>query len=256
MQGGFFTLLTAAASTSTILTALVGLQFTPARYWSWRFRRYMQTAKEIDAERQPNQYAVLMPHADYLASKVAAAHQIPIDWGRFAYAAVQFGFFVGCIASSIIQEVFFPGAPSIVSSPVGAIIVFFATTAWLHESSFLIYSFRVTRTERAKFIARGCPPDFPVPETYWAMRRRIAQADLNPNDPHRRALRRSRVLRDAGMIPSEWRPRSFIAILRRELADSRRNRDLLYGRVTADVYRLPAARPWTTRGPGSVGGER
>jgi hypothetical protein len=243
----FLATLTAAGSVSTVLTTLVGLQFTPARYWSWRFRRYMQTVKEVDAVRQPNQYAVLMPRANYLSSKVAAAYRIPTDWGRFGHAAVMFGFFVGFILTSIIQAIFFRGSPSVWSSPVGAVIAVFAVVLWSLDARILIHSFYLTRNARARFIKQGCPPNFPVPERYWAMRRRIARADLNPNDPHRLALRRSRVLRDTGMIPREWRPRSFAAIIRRELADWRRNRDLVYGRVTADVYRLPAARSHPTQ---------
>lgn len=55
----------------------------------------------------------------------------------------------------------------------------------------------------------------------------------------RRALQRSRMLRDAGWIPGEWRPRSRAARYRRKLWAWRRQRDLVYGRVTADMYRLP-----------------
>ncbi len=247
-------MLTAATAISTLLTAAVGLQFTPARYWSWRLRRHMQTVEAIDSERQKNQREVLMRRADYLSSRVAAAYRIPTDWGRFCYAAIQFGIFLSFIMLPIVLFIIY-GPDELFDEDFdednagGNVVLSFLIVwgIWLFESVPLVRSFVITRRVRAEFIRRGCPPGFRKPKSYWAWRRRRWPIDHDPNQVFARTVKRAIRLRISGKLPAEWPPHSRVAVFRRELCAWRWERDMAKGRATTDIYRLPAMR---SRRPG------
>jgi DNA-binding GntR family transcriptional regulator len=79
----FQTLLVVATGVVGLLATISTLPLSPARFWSWRLRKHMETVKALDPERHAAQYAVLVRRADELASEAAAAHHIRTPWSRF-----------------------------------------------------------------------------------------------------------------------------------------------------------------------------
>ena len=162
-------MLTAATAISTLLTAAVGLQFTPARYWSWRLRRHMQTVEAIDSERQKNQREVLMRRADYLSSRVAAAYRIPTDWGRFLLRGYSVWYLSELLSVLPIVLFIIYGPDELFDEDFdednagGNVVLSFLIVwgIWLFESVPLVRSFVITRRVRAEFIReRSLRPDF------------------------------------------------------------------------------------------------
>jgi hypothetical protein len=213
-----------ATGASTLIATAVSLPFTPARLWSWRLRKYMETVDALDDdERYANQREVLKRRGDYIASKVAAATHIPTDWQRFRKAIIEVAFLVGFVITAAVTVIFHQWSRAFGDDYITWMAAAFALFAWLNNARLLIGSFLSTRDHRRAFIDAGCPPDYPVPEPLLRQQRRVVQASFR-RDSAVRALARSRRMRDTGMLPADWRPRSNLARYHRSMSAWRRER--------------------------------
>ncbi|CAN5550225.1 hypothetical protein BH11ACT6_BH11ACT6_29910 [soil metagenome] len=215
--------LSIAGGVTGLLATLVTVPFSPARFWSWRLRKHMETVKALDADRHRNQHEVLMRRADVLASKAAAAYQIPMDPGYIRLAVFSFGWFAGLIGTSVwlyLSRGWMPWTNMAPVDVMGLFIIplFLALDGWV-----ALRGFRFQRRHRQLFIARGCPPDYPQPRGYRQLRRDA----LSRDDGRIRARR----MRRAGAIPEDWRPRNRMATMRRQVSAWSRNRPWYRGGV-------------------------
>jgi hypothetical protein len=116
----------------------------------------METIQALDDDRHHAQKETLLRHADYLANKAAAAHQIPTPWKQYVIGSATCFFFIASLANAQ-WEHYHSGIqiyPSFwVMASYGVMLGF----PVIYES--VVY-FRHTRRERARFIAEGCPADF------------------------------------------------------------------------------------------------
>jgi hypothetical protein len=165
------TTLAIATGTSALIATAVSLPFTPARFWTWRLRKHMETVDAPgDDERYANQAEVLKRRGDYIASKAAAATHIPTDWRRFRHAVLHGSFAVGMVLTYGYTLIFTDWRladldPMAMASPWGWILVVPLLMVWGAEVWFISSSFAATKYHRARFIRKGCPPDYPVPPT-------------------------------------------------------------------------------------------
>lgn len=114
--------MTVVTGALSLLGTLVGLPFTPPRFWAWRLRKHMENVKAVDAERQPNQHEVLMRRADYIADKVAAVYHIPADRQMFRLAIIHIGFFLYVVVALVLQSIYLP-EQSYLKRPVGVLMI-------------------------------------------------------------------------------------------------------------------------------------
>jgi hypothetical protein len=116
----------------------------------------METLNALDDDRHKAQKEVLLRHADYLANKAAAAHQIPTPRRHYAFGSASVFFFVVASANMVWEHHLgfriYPITWVLAAAAFGACFI----TAY----SSLGVELRRTARERKRFIAEGCPADF------------------------------------------------------------------------------------------------
>jgi hypothetical protein len=202
-----------ATASATLLSSFVALPFSPALFWSWRLRKHSDTVKTLDSQRYPRQLDVLDQRTEYLVSKVAAAYRVPTNWRIVRY--MVFWIVYSVVMAVQWLHIPWPESPggevlevAFIAVAVQAVVLFFAA-AWRGLAH--------TRSERARFIASGCPTGFVVrrrrrpagsdPSTgIWDRYIDRAYRPLIPPSPYRRRVKqRRRQLRREGNMPASWR---------------------------------------------------
>lgn len=163
---------TVASGSVALLTFLASLPFSPARFWTWRVRKQMETVNALDPERHKALREVLLRKADELAGKAAAAQRIPTHWVRNVIGSVVWMY-------AITATIVLPWAWSHHEDLPKAFGDWFMIIAGVLLGYGFAYRATVVyvlhnRRERARFIQEGCPANFVVRPTLHE-RERAAQ---------------------------------------------------------------------------------
>lgn len=194
----------AASATGAFLAFLASVPFSPARFWSWRVRKQMDTVKALDPDRHKAQREVLLRQADVLASRAAAAQRIPTPWKRYVFGVAAWAYFGWGIVAFVVDRVRGVNLrPMDATMGIAVTIVF----VWYAIRSTVVYIL-YDRRERARFIAEGCPADFVRVPTLHERVRAAQNAQHLANARvvayHRRVRRRAKQMKKAGVMPDDW----------------------------------------------------
>lgn len=215
------TTLTIAGGVTGLLATLVTVPFTPARYWSWRLRKHAETVKALDSERHSNQHEILSRQSDYLASRAAAAHHIPTDWGQVRVTVFLVGWLLGMTATAAYMYFVQGRMPWDGLEWPDMYAAVLAVPCLALFSYVLLMGFVDRRRHRRRFVALGCPPSYRRPRTLSELYAATARRQV--------IVGRAVQLRKAGRIPSDWRARSRTSVRRRKLSAWGRERAWLFG---------------------------
>ncbi len=152
-----------ASAATTLLTVLVGIPFTPARYWQWRLRKHREVMDAIGEEAHPNQYAALTPRATFLANKVAAYHRVPTGTATKFITWLVLIAFVNVIISLIYLVPYILAAP-ILWATVFTLIVVQILVSFIHSVHRVTVRLLHEYRERKRFVNEGCDREFVLRE--------------------------------------------------------------------------------------------
>ncbi|MGV0715911.1 hypothetical protein ABQE93_10945 [Mycolicibacterium sp. XJ662] len=183
----------------TLVTFLVSVPFSPARYWAWRLRRQGETVAALDPERHRNQREALLCQTDYLADRAVAAAQIPTPWKRYTLGIFAWTHLLTLGLSLVILD-----PPPARAFGEWAMIAFFFYAFPVFGFTLTFGMWQYIRSERVRFVRSGFPPNFRIRRDPWIQMWR----DYERRENLAKALQRAKRMDRTGLIPPRWRPRA------------------------------------------------